>query len=140
MPDALELMWADAPDNDDINTAEMIEILQATMADEVGPIRDAAKLARALDRIDDLSAALGERPCGDRRAFSPKRLDWFDLRNMLLVARSIAEAALARTESRGSHQREDFPEMVPEWQLNQLTRLEGRKVRVSSGTHQAVMS
>ena len=39
-----------------------------------------------------------------------QRLDWFDLRNMLLVARTVTQAALARTESRGAHQREDFPE------------------------------
>ena len=36
--------------------------------------------------------------------------DWFELRNMLLVAEAVAQAALAREESRGAHQREDFPE------------------------------
>ena len=41
--------------------------------------------------------------------FDMMRLDWFDLRNMLLVARTVTESALARTESRGAHQREDFP-------------------------------
>ena len=46
---------------------------------------------------------------GGGAAFDLRRLEWFDLRNMLLVARTVAMAALARSESRGAHQREDFP-------------------------------
>ena len=49
-----------------------------------------------------------------------QRLDWFDLRNMLTVARAVTQAALARTESRGAHQREDFPDMLPQWRVNQV--------------------
>ena len=91
----------------DLNTAEMIQQLQATMADDVGPFRDAARLTRALSTIDGLTRTLGARPAGTRGAFDMQRLDWLDLRNMLPVARSVAQAALARTESRGAHQRED---------------------------------
>jgi succinate dehydrogenase/fumarate reductase flavoprotein subunit len=93
------------------------------MADEVGPFRTEAKLAHALAAIDDMSAALGERPVGDNKAFDLRRLEWFDLRNMLLVARVVTMAALARRESRGAHQREDFPGMLPQWRVNQVVRL-----------------
>ncbi|HKA79162.1 MAG TPA: FAD-binding protein [Xanthobacteraceae bacterium] len=109
-------------DRDDINTAAMIQRLQGTMADDVGPFRTQDKLARALAAIADMSNALGERPIG-RAAFDLRLLEWFDLRNMLLVARTVAMAALARTESRGAHQREDFPGMLPEWRVNQVARL-----------------
>ena len=70
-----------------------------------------------------MTAALGERPAGDGGAFDLRRLEWFDLRNMLTVARTVAAAALARTESRGAHQREDFPGMLPQWRVNQVARL-----------------
>jgi succinate dehydrogenase/fumarate reductase flavoprotein subunit len=105
-----------------LNSAEMIERLQAVMADGVGPFRTAAGLERALARIDDLTNELGARPFGDGGRFDMRRIDWFDLRNMLLVARVVALAALRRTESRGAHQREDFPGMLPEWRVNQIAR------------------
>jgi succinate dehydrogenase/fumarate reductase flavoprotein subunit len=107
-----------------MGTAAMIESLQATMADDVGPFRTRAKVERALARIEELRGALGDHPPGGG-AFDMTRLDWFDLRNMLLVARTIAMSALARTESRGAHQREDFPGMLPQWQYNQTVRLSG---------------
>jgi succinate dehydrogenase / fumarate reductase, flavoprotein subunit len=119
---ALDLVAGKAPRNT-INTAAMVERLQATMADDVGPLRTAAKLEHALGTIAEMTHMLGERPPGDGRAFDLSRLEWFDLRNMLLTARAVAMAALARTESRGAHQREDFPEMRAPWQVNQIVRL-----------------
>jgi succinate dehydrogenase / fumarate reductase, flavoprotein subunit len=105
------------------NTAAMIASLQAIMADDVGPLRTAAKLEHALSAMDEMTRDLGERPMGESGAFDLRRLEWFDLRNMLLVARAVTTAALDRTESRGAHQREDFPEMRSRWQVNQVVRL-----------------
>jgi len=105
------------------NTAEMLEALQAIMADDVGPLRTQATLERGLARIDKLDVALGARPFGTGQSFDMTRLDWLDLRNMLMVARVVAQAALLRTESRGAHQREDLPGMLPAWRTNQVARL-----------------
>ena len=112
-----------APRKDAPNSAEMLVRLQATMSDDVGPLRTGDKLKRALSTIGELDAALGDRPFGDGGAFDMQRLDWFDLRNMLTVARAVTQAAALRTESRGAHQREDFPEMLPQWRVNQVIRL-----------------
>ena len=112
-----------APRKDAPNSAEMLVRLQATMSDDVGPLRTGDKLKRALSTIGELDAALGDRPFGNGGAFDMQRLDWFDLRNMLTVARAVTEAAALRTESRGAHQREDFPEMLPQWRVNQVIRL-----------------
>jgi succinate dehydrogenase / fumarate reductase flavoprotein subunit/fumarate reductase (CoM/CoB) subunit A len=35
--------------------------------------------------------------------------DWLELRAMLATAEAVVSAALARKESRGAHQRDDFP-------------------------------
>jgi succinate dehydrogenase/fumarate reductase flavoprotein subunit len=118
---AVELVTADGGDVD-LNTAEMVQTLQATMADDVGPLRTGAKLERALATIDGLTRALGSRPAGDGKPFDYRRLDWFDLRNMLPVAELVAAAALRRTESRGAHQREDHPGMEAGWNVNQVAR------------------
>jgi succinate dehydrogenase / fumarate reductase, flavoprotein subunit len=116
---------------DSPNGAAMVQQLQTLMADDVGPLRTQVSLERALERIDALAATLGESPFGDHRAFDLERLDWFDLRNMLLVARVVAQTALARTESRGAHQREDIPGMLPQWDANQVVRLKDSRVEVA---------
>jgi len=107
----------------DVNPAAMIAQLQAVMADDVGPFRTEAKLKRALTAIEDMTATVGDRAIGGGGPFDLELLDWFDLRNMLVVARTVTVAALARKESRGAHQREDFPGMLPHWRLNQQARL-----------------
>jgi len=127
---ALDLVTADG--GADLNTAAMIQTLQATMADDVGPFRTQTKLVHALAAIDQLAAALGERPGGDGGRFDMRRIEWFDLRNMLMVARIVAQAAVQRTESRGAHQREDFPGMLPEWQVNQVAGLRDGEVTFAS--------
>ena len=113
------------------NTAEMLQTLQAIMADDVGPLRTQAKLERALSSIGELDAALGERPFGVAKPFDLMQLDWLDLRNMVMVARVVAQAALLRTESRGAHQREDLPGMLPEWRVNQVARLKDGHIEIS---------
>ena len=102
------------------------------MADDVGPRRSDAGLRRALATMAQLTGMLGDRPMGDGRPYDMRRLDWFDLRNMLMVAHAVTEAALRRTESRGAHQREDCSDMRSEWRVNQIVRLRGDRVELST--------
>jgi succinate dehydrogenase/fumarate reductase flavoprotein subunit len=109
----------------------MITKLQATMELDVGPLRSHDQLARAQTTFAQLADELGEHPPGDGKAFDLRRLEWFDLRNMLLVARTVAAAALARTESRGAHQREDCPAMDSGWDVNQVATLADGRIALS---------
>jgi succinate dehydrogenase flavoprotein subunit len=53
----------------------------------------------------------------------------------LLVARAVAAAALARTETRGAQQREDYPQLSPDWAFNQTVTLAGSRIELSGGPH-----
>jgi succinate dehydrogenase / fumarate reductase, flavoprotein subunit len=114
-----------------LNTAELLQHLQSVMQDNVGPLRNAAKLQFALDEIAHLQDAIGETPPGEPGRFDMRRLDWFDLRNMLLVARVVTEAALARQETRGAQQREDFPQTSSTWKANQAVTLRGGALTIA---------
>jgi succinate dehydrogenase/fumarate reductase flavoprotein subunit len=133
-PAALALTTASS--NSELNTAEIVQTLQATMQDYVGALRSQAGLTRALDTIARLTRDIGDGPPGDGKQFDMRRIDWFDLRNMLLVARTVTEAALARSETRGAHQREDYPQLSPDWALNQFVRLRDNRIVMSAtATH-----
>ncbi len=115
----------------DINPAAEIVRLQALMNEHVGPLRTRAGLERALDHIVSLEA-----PCTEigtpRGAFDAAWLDLHDLASMRLVAECITRAALGRAESRGAHQRADFPETSAGWQRHQRIRRGERGLSVAS--------
>ena len=110
------------------NTAALLVELQALMADNVGPFRTEAKLGLALQGLEQMQRELGALPAGGSAHYNMVRLDWLDLRNMLLVAQTVVLAAIERKESRGAHQREDYPGMLPEWELNQVLSYREGKV------------
>jgi len=105
------------------NLAAMIESLQQLMNEKVGPFRSAAKLEEAISKLSDMQKDIGEIPLGIGGGWDSQRIDWYDLRAMLISARAVTMAALSRQESRGAQQREDFPGMLENWTVNQVIRL-----------------
>ncbi|NQU75083.1 MAG: L-aspartate oxidase [Planctomycetes bacterium] len=81
--------------------------LRALMWRNVGPTRTSERLAETLEIIDFWC-----RYVLDKQFDQP--CDW-EVQNMLTAARLIAASALKRTESRGVHFREDFPDTDPAW-------------------------
>ena len=81
------------------------------MWDDVGIVRHAQGLARARSELAGLQARLHATgvDAGDLR-YNLGWHDWMNLNNLILVSRSICEAALVRENSRGAHYREDFPD------------------------------
>ena len=113
------------------NPTEAIAELQAIMQRDVGPFRTNEGLRRALAAIDQMAADLPSMATGGALAFNQQRADWFALRNMLDVARVVTTAALGRTESRGSHQREDFPILDNSWTCHQVITQDGHGINLS---------
>ena len=125
-----QLQLISASSRGEPNTAELIARLQATMSDDVGPFRTEAGLMRAQEKIDEIEQELGTCPPGEPGEFNSARIDWFDLRNMLQVARAVTDSALLRKESRGAHQREDHPGLLDSWEHNQFVHLRHNRIVV----------
>jgi succinate dehydrogenase / fumarate reductase flavoprotein subunit len=85
------------------------------MNDLAGIIRKEGELEDALAKIDELKARYANVVVEGGRIFNPGWHLAIDMRNMLLVSECVAKAALQRTESRGGHTRDDFPQMDSHW-------------------------
>ncbi|GAA1925740.1 fumarate reductase/succinate dehydrogenase flavoprotein subunit [Streptantibioticus ferralitis] len=94
--------------------------LQQTMNDLVGIIRRAGEMSEALHRLGSLRERSRSAGVEGHRQFNPGWHLAIDLRNMLLVSECVARAALERTESRGGHTRDDYPEMDRRWRKTNL--------------------
>lgn len=90
---------------DHTSTAQVVDRveLQTLMWDSVGLARTQTELDNALSQLHSW------RPADPAHRLFP---DWEDA-NLLLLARTVTEAARAREESRGGHYRLDFPDTNP---------------------------
>jgi fumarate reductase flavoprotein subunit len=91
--------------------ANLREEMQTTMEQSASIYRSGDALARGADRL----AALQERFLNvkiddDSRTFNTERIAVLEFSFMLDVAEAIVNSALQRQESRGAHQRTDFPD------------------------------
>ncbi len=97
--------------------------LRNIMWNNCGVVRDEEKLVNGLSKINDLEMAaknLDVRP--DSEGFEDLMLA-FDLDGSLLSARATILGAIERKESRGSHQRTDFPELDDKFKVNFISKL-----------------
>jgi L-aspartate oxidase len=99
------LVGLELKEPDHTATAQVVDRveLQTLMWDNVGLARTKSELETALAQLHSW------RPADPAHRLFP---DWEDA-NLLLLARTVTEAALAREESRGGHYRLDFPETDP---------------------------
>ncbi|ESQ16247.1 MAG TPA: succinate dehydrogenase flavoprotein subunit [Chromatiaceae bacterium] len=102
-----ELMEGDGKET----VASIRQDLGRVMADKAGIYRDGKGLAEAVNDIEELQHRYKRLAVKDRNTvFNTDMLAALELRNMLALAELIALGALQRTESRGAHSREDYPE------------------------------
>jgi len=89
----------------------LIDRLQQTIWHGVGVVRTESGLEQTLAQLATIKREAEQSAVG--AGDLPAALD---LRSMLLTAEATVRAALLRTESRGAHQRADYPELDPAWQ------------------------
>jgi succinate dehydrogenase / fumarate reductase flavoprotein subunit len=97
-------------------------VLRDTMWETCGVVRDQAGLRRGLERVaelGELARQVDVRPTSEGFADLAHALD---LRASLVAAEATLLGALARQESRGAHQRRDFPQLGPDLRVNFRTR------------------
>jgi fumarate reductase flavoprotein subunit len=86
------------------------EQMQQVMEESAGIYRTADTLAKGADTLRELRERYGSVLIEDHsRTFNTELLAALELSNMLDVAEGIIGCALQREESRGAHQRTDFP-------------------------------
>lgn len=89
----------------DIRTA-----MQTTLETAAGIYRDGPTLAKAVDQIRELKARFAVAGLDDHsHTFNTELTALLELSGMLDIAETIVESGLHREESRGAHQRTDFP-------------------------------
>ncbi|WP_106400624.1 L-aspartate oxidase [Actinocorallia populi] len=101
---------------------ENVRVLQRAvrdiMTEHAGVVRDEAGLLQGLlelDEVEERFAGLGVHP---DIAGHQDLAHAFDLRGTALAARATLEAALERRETRGCHNRSDFPALDPSLRVN----------------------
>ena len=86
------------------------EEMQVTMEQGAGIYRGGDSLTRASDKLNELRERFDSIALDDRsHVFNTELVSALELSFMLDVAETITHSALRRTESRGAHQRTDFP-------------------------------
>ena len=95
----------------DESAATIREMLQQEMMDKVSVFRTGGDLDAALQTIHALQERFRRVRIADRgRQFNTDLLEALELGYMLDLAEATTASALHRTESRGAHSREDYPQ------------------------------
>lgn len=104
--------------------------LKTLMWEKVGPFRTGAKLSTALERIKSMqNSDFPQLSVSGAEAFNLDLQDLLELRAMLTTAEAVVVSALERRESRGAHQREDFPLSDDCFIKHQVLELKGSELR-----------
>jgi fumarate reductase flavoprotein subunit len=81
------------------------------MEDAAGIYRTGPAMAKGIDALRELQGRIGSVGIADSsRSFNTELLAALELANMLDIGECILQSGLQREESRGAHQRTDFPD------------------------------
>jgi succinate dehydrogenase / fumarate reductase flavoprotein subunit len=94
-----------------VPAAELRRRMQSALQEDVGVFRTGETLTRGLQRLETARAGFADLALADHGlAWNTDLSEALELDNMIAQAVVAAASALERTESRGAHAREDFPD------------------------------
>jgi succinate dehydrogenase / fumarate reductase flavoprotein subunit len=107
--------------------------MKTIMTDNVGVFRTEQGMTEALEKVRELQARLKHASLADKgKIFNTEMINTWEVGNLLDLAEVTAVSALARTESRGGHAREDYPNRDDvNWLKHSLAWVEDGKIRLS---------
>ncbi|MDQ4138314.1 MAG: FAD-binding protein, partial [Actinomycetota bacterium] len=108
------LLAASGPEN----VRALQRAIRNTMTEFAGVVRDEEGLTRGLAELDAIEARMSDIGVHPDVAGYHDLAHAFDLKSAALAARATLEAARERRETRGAHNRSDYPELDPELQVN----------------------
>ncbi|MEV6237021.1 FAD-dependent oxidoreductase [Lentzea sp. NPDC051838] len=108
------LLDADGPEN----VRALQRTLRNTMTEHAGVVRDESSLRKGLAELDELEERIRNVGVHPDLAGFQDLAHAFDLKSSALAARATLECALERRETRGCHNRSDYPDLDPAQQVN----------------------
>jgi len=106
--------------------------MQTIMQDHFSVYRTEAVMAEGVAKLDALASQLEHAALTDgNRIFNTELIEAMELENLMSLARVAAAGALARTETRGAHARDDYPERDDvDWLKHTLALIRDGKVEL----------
>ena len=112
------------------NGSENVRFLQRalrnTMSKHAGVVRDEQGMRSGLGEVADIEVCTADVAVHPNIAGFAELAHAFDLKAGILAARATLEAALERRETRGCHNRSDYPNLDPSLQVNLIWSGSGR--------------
>lgn len=108
-----------------IRATDLRKRLKRLMQENMSHRRTGEGMTTALTEIRRMRTEdLPRVQAADSLPFARELADTLEISNMLAVSEAVVVAGLMRTESRGHHFREDYPELDPEWLQHTIVREE----------------
>ena len=111
------------------NVRPLQRALRDIMTEHAGVVRDEAGLLTGLARLQEVETRIADVGVHPDRAGFQDLAHAFDLKSSAVAARATLEAALERQETRGCHNRSDYPDLDESLQVNLVWSGPGRLAR-----------